>query len=125
MQCLDGIVDRGQKCYYLTSKIMLEEPGAEHWRLVHGRLKYGSADVHPSLAHAWIDLGDGNIYDVHAGYLSFKDYRKRLVVKGLVVDHVYSHAEVVAWYRLTGRRFPWRPALCRTAAATFAFIRRS
>ncbi len=84
---------------------MLKEPGAEHWRLVHGRLRYGVGDITPTLQHCWVDLGGGNIYDIFAGYLTLKDYRKRLEVKGLEIDNSYSHAEVVAWHRLTGKLF--------------------
>jgi hypothetical protein len=44
---------------------------------------------------------------VSVGYLSFQAYLEYLVPKGLVIDHVYSHAEVISWHKLTGRLFPW------------------
>jgi hypothetical protein len=85
---------------------MLEESCAINWRLVHGRLRYGAADIEPSCIMPGSILAT-ETFCVSVGYLSFQAYLEYLVPKGLVIDHVYSHAEVISWHKLTGRLFPW------------------
>src|SRR5262249_55357576 len=56
MKCLRRVRSRHGRCYELCGRIMLEEPGAESFMLVHGRFCEGRG-------HAWIELSDGRIYD--------------------------------------------------------------
>ena len=56
MKCLKRIRNRRHRCYELAAMVMLNEPGAEQFTLIHGRGEYG-------LDHAWIDLNDGRVYD--------------------------------------------------------------
>jgi hypothetical protein len=58
VKSLKRIRNRAKRCYELAFKVMLEEPGAEKFTLVHGR-RYRLG-----IPHAWIETGDGRIYDV-------------------------------------------------------------
>jgi hypothetical protein len=47
------------RCFELAIKAVHEEPGADRFTLVHGTFALAS-ERYP---HAWIELGDGRIYD--------------------------------------------------------------
>ena len=61
MKCLSRIRNRNRngRCYELTVKAMLHEPGADQFTLVHGEIDGRSG----RMPHAWIEIGDGRIYD--------------------------------------------------------------
>jgi hypothetical protein len=61
MQALKCIRKRKGRCYYeLAFKVTLDEPDADGFTLVHGRVR-GTAGG--STGHAWIILDDGRVYD--------------------------------------------------------------
>jgi hypothetical protein len=95
---------------------MIEEPGADGWLLVHGRLRYGPNDSEPSLHHAWIELEPDSIYDIGLDYVSRQAFRARY--GRYVIDHKYNRREVCARH-LAGQYAPWARPLLRTSAATF------
>jgi hypothetical protein len=59
MQALKRIRKRKGRCYELALKVMLDEPGADNFTLVHGRVR---APDDSSTGHAWIVDG-GRVYD--------------------------------------------------------------
>ena len=59
MRSLRRVRRRLHRCYELTFKVMLEEPGAEKFVLVHGYIYIDGTAV----GHAWIEIGDGRVYD--------------------------------------------------------------
>jgi hypothetical protein len=58
MQTLKRIRKRKGRCYELAMKVMLDEPGAEKFTLVHGRVM-----TDREIGHAWIIVDDGRVYD--------------------------------------------------------------
>jgi hypothetical protein len=79
MKSLRRIRNRHKRCFELAMKVMLEEPGAEKFTLVHGRTGFGPDDAWPAREHAWIELLDGRVYDV-------------------VLDRTFTMDEYVAWW---------------------------
>jgi hypothetical protein len=62
MESLKRIPKRSRRCYELAAIVMMCEPGAERFTLVHGRTGLRGGDI-PLRKHAWIELNDGQIYD--------------------------------------------------------------
>jgi hypothetical protein len=60
LKCLETITDRNGRCYELTMRVMLQEPGAQYCVLVHGRITDVLHDR--VIAHAWIEVAD-SCYD--------------------------------------------------------------
>jgi hypothetical protein len=71
VQSLKYYRKRQGRCFELAGIAMMEEPGAEKFTLVHGI-------IHGWIAHAWITLPDGRVYDpcAHA-YFSASDYAEK------------------------------------------------
>ena len=63
MKTLRRVRYRRGRCYELALKIMLYEPGAERFTLVHGRISQLKGDDDYMIDHAWVELEDGTIYD--------------------------------------------------------------
>ena len=61
MKSLRRIHNRDGRCYELSFKVMAEEPGAENFTLVHGTVRFRENGF--DIDHAWIEVGDGRIYD--------------------------------------------------------------
>jgi hypothetical protein len=61
MESLKRIRKRHHRCYELALKVMLDEPEADRFTLVHGTYVVGGV---LRTGHAWIELDDGRIYDV-------------------------------------------------------------
>jgi hypothetical protein len=79
MECLKQITERQGQCFKLSLLCMLNEPGAECFSLVHGRVG--------SIAHAWVNLNDGRIYDVVLdSYFWTAEYMRNATVE-VAYDH--------------------------------------
>jgi hypothetical protein len=100
MKSLKRIRNRKHRCYELCIKVMFEEPGAEKFRLAHGRL-YGG------LGHAWIELPGGRIYDaVKDRYFeSLADFRNNQ--PGAIVDYRYTQKQMAKQMLKHGHMGPW------------------
>jgi hypothetical protein len=58
MECLKRIRYRAGRCYELAYRVMLREPGAQAFSLVHGRISQVKGCKDTLIDHAWIELGD-------------------------------------------------------------------
>lgn len=68
MKSLKRIRDRKHRCFELAMTVMLEEPGADKFTLVHGRIHHG-------IPHAWIETGDGRVYEpVQGSYMPVAEF---------------------------------------------------
>jgi hypothetical protein len=106
MKSLRRIRNRSKRCYELAAMVMMSEPGAEHFTLVHGRTGLRGGDI-PSRKHAWIELNDGQIYDpVLDQYMNMADY---VVLNGVVeIDDRYTQMEAALVMANTNHSGPWR-----------------
>lgn len=101
MKSLARVRSRRHRCYELTFKAMLKEPGAEKFTLVHG---YVHIDGQP-VAHAWIETGDGMIYDTLLDrHIAWADYAAE---RDAVIERRYDRMEAVRMVRDTKNHGPW------------------
>jgi hypothetical protein len=110
MKSLKRIRNRHRRCYELAMKVMLNEPGADKFTLVHGYTSLGGGDSIPTREHAWIELEDGEIYDV----VKDKYFTQDEYVAGLGrIKVVARYTKVEAATKLTesGHTGPWREAI--------------
>jgi hypothetical protein len=104
MKSLKRVRKRGGRCYELALKIMLYEPGAELFTLVHGRLDRPWSDGNAH--HAWIELNDGRVYcTTWKKYEPADGYARRW---GAVADRRYTKAEAVKLMLASGHYGPWK-----------------
>jgi hypothetical protein len=101
VECLKQITDDRQgRCYELALHAILNEPGAEYFILVHGRIH--DAAHNRVIAHAWLEIGS-SVYDVVMdGYFSMTDYMTIAVAEAR-----YDHGQALdmfAKYQCWG---PW------------------
>jgi hypothetical protein len=102
MKCLKRIRKRLGRCYELAFKVMLDEPGAETFALVHGYVHmHGHA-----LGHAWIETGDGRVYDTGLDrYMPRDEYAAE---RGAVIERRYTRMKAVQLAADTGNYGgPW------------------
>lgn len=92
MKSLARIRNRKGRCYELAYRVMLFEPGADKFSLVHGHLRTDS------YAHAWIETGEGKVYD---------EYAQRFAA---VADHRYSQKQTIRLGLATEVYGPWTEA---------------
>jgi hypothetical protein len=101
MESLKRVRKRQKRCYELAWRAMDEEPGAEKFTLCHG-----IGPRHLRVPHAWIETGDGRVYDpVDNAYTPIEDYTG-------VAEHRYSHREAL---RLGCCQSPLWPMASHTA----------
>jgi hypothetical protein len=100
MKSLERVRKREGRCYELAWRVMCDEPGADHFTLVHGC-------AGPNLiGHAWIDLNDGHVYDpVRNEYVLAADYAA--FMGGAVTDHRYTRLEAMTVSAAAGHYGPW------------------
>jgi hypothetical protein len=60
MQALKRVRKRKGRCYELALKVMLDEPGAKCFTLVHGRVRGPDGRL---TGRAWILVDGGRVYD--------------------------------------------------------------
>jgi hypothetical protein len=81
MRSLRRIRNRIGRCYELCGRVMINEPDAKRYMLVHGRITPPSPSIlgfEGRMFHAWIELPDGRVYDaVYDQYYSKDDYRNQ------------------------------------------------
>jgi hypothetical protein len=95
---------RQGRCYELAYRVMLYEPGAGRFSLIHGRIAQLKGMEDMLVPHAWIELDDGRIYDpsMHRYFPADEYVASRLAV----VERRYSHVEAMSM-AVHGRCGPW------------------
>jgi len=103
MKSLARVRKRDGRCYELALTVMLNEPGAEQFTLVHGTVRSLSYDPPLRIGHAWIELGDGRIYDPAADrYEPPKRWWKQARVQ-----HRYGRSDVAHLVAMFAHNGPW------------------
>lgn len=104
MKSLRRVRKRHGRCYELALKIMSREPGAERFALVHGYIGHRMP-----IGHAWIETGDGRVYDpVDDRYLPAAEYAAS---QGAVVERRYTRTEAMRMMvERDGHCGPWHPS---------------
>lgn len=102
MRSLRRVRRRLHRCYELTFKVILEEPGAEKFVLVHGYIYIDGTAV----GHAWIEIGDGRVYDATLNRtIPWHEYTAE---RGAVVERRYTRVEAARKAADTGNYSgPW------------------
>jgi hypothetical protein len=118
MKSLKRIRNRHKRCYELAMKVMLEEPGAEKFTLVHGRtsLVKNDADAWPTRGHAWIELEDGKIYDVvlDRTFSTMAEYVAHEGSVSVEIDDRYTRKQAAVMMLKSNHMGPWRLAILQT-----------
>ena len=102
MKCLARVRNRWKRCYELAGRAMLEEPGADRFTLVHGT-------IFPPIRipHAWIENGDGRVYDpTDHEYFPVADYYSGQ--RSAVAQHRYRQHEVAQLVSQNNHYGPWQ-----------------
>jgi hypothetical protein len=101
MKSLRHVGKRLGRCYELTFRAMKEEIGSESFTLVHG---YINLDI-MLIAHAWIETGDGRIYDPNDDqYIRADEYATAM---GAVAERRYTRAEAIDLVSREAHCGPW------------------
>jgi hypothetical protein len=105
MERLKRIRKRHGRCYELAGLAMLYERGSEEFVLAHGKVNFADGPD-GRMAHAWIILPDGRVYDpvLNKYYASQDEYRLR---HGAVVEVSYTHKEFCAAMVKAKHSGPW------------------
>jgi hypothetical protein len=96
MKCLQHITDRGSRCYELATIVMLCDEAGK-FTLVHGIA---------GREHAWIETGDGMVYD------TTDDKYTPVDVYGGSAEFRYSRTEVSTLIRENNTMGPWHWRIC-------------
>ena len=113
MKSLKRIRKRQHRCFELAMKAMLDEPGADRFTLVHGNVAPGSLRY----AHAWIELGDGCIYDAVTD--TYEPTDQFMAKNRAVVEHRYSRLEACLVCGVAHVWGPWTDDERRDAEARY------
>jgi hypothetical protein len=81
------IKTRAGRCYELSGRAMLNEPGAENWTLVHGKV-FGPHGMR--MGHAWILDGDTVYCAVLDCWMPLREYRFSYCA---IEERSYTHKE--------------------------------
>jgi len=101
MKSLVRITKRQGRCYELACNVMLDEPGAKRFTLVHGNI----FNVWGRIDHAWIEVGNGLIYDpTHNRYETAAEF---MIRNRAEVHARYSQREADRLVSVTGNVGPW------------------
>jgi hypothetical protein len=93
MQSLARVRKRAGRCFELAWRVMAYEPGAERFTLVHGGILQHRTLSENMIAHAWIELDDGRVYDpVTNKYMPTGEYAAR---RRAVVERRYDQREAM------------------------------
>jgi hypothetical protein len=111
MKSLRRIRNRQHRCFELALKAMLDEPGADRFTLVHGNIAPGSLRY----PHAWIELGDGRVYDAVTD--TYEPADQFTAKNRAMVDHRYSREEAISLFLVAPGRSPWTDDERRDAEA--------
>src|ERR1035437_3222303 len=104
MESISRLRKRHGRCYELALRVMLHEPGAERFTLIHGRISQIKNDDY-LINHAWINLNDGRIYDpVLDKYIPAVEY---LATRCAVIERQYTHEEAMSISVKAGHYGPW------------------
>ena len=102
MRSLKRFRNRAQRCFELAFLAMMREPAAEKFTLVHGTIRSAHFG---SVVHAWIEIGDGRIWDpVTDVYMPTDEYLKK---HGAVVERRYTRAEAARMQAANPRCALW------------------
>jgi hypothetical protein len=109
MKSLRRIPNRIGRCYELCGMVMINEPDAKRFKLVHGRITPPTPSIHGfegRIFHAWIELPDGRVYDTtYDQYYDQADYRRRFKAVPIAV---YRGARRVAQMLIRHNHYgPW------------------
>ena len=105
MQSLRRVRKRQGRCFELAFKIMFEEPGAERFTLIHGGVCFQHPPSENMVAHAWVELGDGRIFDpVLNEYMSRSAYT---ATRHAVIERQYNRLQAIELMSKTGHTGPW------------------
>lgn len=101
MKSLKRFRSRQHRCYELSFIAMTREPDAEKFTLVHGYIHIYGVPV----GHAWIETGDGRIYDTFLDrYTPCDEY---VAEHGAVIERRYPRKEALKLMLDAGHRGPW------------------
>jgi hypothetical protein len=105
MKSLRRVRSRLHRCYRLAFKAVCEEPGAEKFALVHGYIRI---DGH-ALGHAWVDTGDGRVYDTRLDrHIAWDEYEAE---HGAVIERRYPRMAALQMM-LDNRSYgPWHTSV--------------
>jgi hypothetical protein len=114
MKCLKRVRIRQGRCYELALRIMLYEPGAEKFALVHGRVRESKSGFSERvIEHAWIEINDRMIYDpVLDEYVPGDKY---VAGRSAVVERRYTHSEAMEACSEARQYGPWHTGQKHTA----------
>src|SRR5262245_299665 len=105
MQSLRRVRKRQGRCFELAFKIMFEEPGAERFTLIHGGVCFQHPASENMVAHAWVELGDGRIFDpVLNEYMSRSAYTAKMHA---VIERQYNRLQAIKLMAETRHTGPW------------------
>lgn len=117
MECLKRVRKRAHRCFELAARAVISgDPEAVGAKLVHGVI-YAKTG---SLAHAWVQLEDGRVYDTTQNryYQTMREYERMC---GAIIERVYTKAETSslifahkhwgAWHDSAGVSFDYGPPL--------------
>jgi hypothetical protein len=105
IKSLERIRKRLGRCYELAAKVMLNEAESDRFTLIHGTVG--------GLGHAWIELGDGRIYDTTLN----RYYPSGQYLKAALAVHRYSRSEVIRMVSMSCVYGPWTDDERHKAAA--------
>ena len=101
MKCLRRVRKRLGRCYELTFRAIKEELGAESFTLIHG---YINLDI-MLVAHAWIETGDGRVYDPNDDrYMRADEYAATM---GAVAERRYTRTQALDMMSREAHCGPW------------------
>src|SRR2546430_16661081 len=104
MKCLRRVRKRLGRCYELTFRAIKEELGAESFTLIHG---YINLDI-MLVAHAWIETGDGRVYDPNDDrYMRADEYASTM---GAVAERRYIRTQALDMMSREAHCVPWHPS---------------
>ena len=101
MKSLQHIRKRLGRCYELTFRAIQKEPAAECFTLIHGFI---DLDI-MLIAHAWIEKGDGRVYDPNDDqYMRADEYAATM---GAVAERRYTRSEAIDMMSREAHCGPW------------------
>lgn len=100
MKEIARVRNRGGRCYELALRVMMDEPGAAKFTLIHGRIS--QFENGPLIGHAWIVRPDGTTYDpvLDEPFPKWRDEQA-------IADHRYTRLQAARLSVTQGHSGPW------------------
>jgi hypothetical protein len=98
MKTASRVRNRRHRCYELANGIMLEEPGADKFKLVHGI-------IHGWVGHAWIEVPGDQVYDPVRNTYTLR--RVYAITKQAVVEKRYTKKQAARAMLKHHHHGPW------------------